>query len=437
MIRATLALCLALVVAPRAEAAIDIEVATSPGGIEFWLVEEHSLPFLALDIIFKGGANLEPAEIRGATNLMMATLEEGSGDMDAREFQATREGLAANFGFDAYDDSVGVSAQVLTENRDEALALLRQAITEPRFDQDAVDRVRAQVLAGLARDAVTPNRLASDALWAEAFPDHPYGSNMDGRPETVAALTPEDLEAVRQMTLTGDRVSVGAVGDITAEELGPLIDDLLGGLPAEAPPLPESEPYDLAGGVTVVPFQTPQSVALFAQPAPERDAEDFFPAYLLNFILGGGGFESLLMNEVREKRGLTYGIGTSIVNRDQTDLWIGSVASQNDRIAEAIEVTQNVWADVAENGVTADQLEAAKAYLTGEYPLRFDGNASIAGILAGMQYIGLGPEYVTERNGFIEAVTLEDVNRVAAEWLDPEGLRFVVVGEPEGLEPTD
>ncbi|GGL56509.1 peptidase M16 [Wenxinia marina] len=434
-VAATFAALVSFVAPARAE--IEIQTHTSPGGIEFWLVEEHSLPFLALDIIFKGGANLEPAEIRGATNLMMATLEEGSGDMDARAFQAAREGLAADFGYDAYDDSVSVSARVLTENRDEALALLRQSILEPTFDQVAVDRVRGQVLAGIASDAVRPNSIAGETFWSMAYPDHPYGSDMDGTVETVNALTPEDLEQVRQAVLTRERIAVGAVGDITADELGPLLDDLLGDLPEEAPELTPEAPYDLAGGVTVVPFETPQSVAIFAQAAPERDSDDFFAVYVLNHILGGGGFESRLMDEVREKRGLTYGIGTSIVNRDQTDLWIGSVASGNATIAEAVEVTRGVWAEVAQNGVTQEELDAAKTYITGEYPLRFDGNGTIAGILAGMQYIGLGPEYVTERNGFVEAVTLEDVNRAAREWMDPDALRFVVVGQPEGLESTD
>ncbi|SHI76645.1 M16 family metallopeptidase [Wenxinia saemankumensis] len=436
MLRLALALSL-LALAPAARAQIAIQTETSPGGVPFWLVEEDALPFIALEIFWKGGASLEPGEIRGATNLMMATLEEGSGDMDAQAFQAAREDLAASFGFDAYDDSVAVSARVLTENRDEALDLLRQAITDPAFAPADVDRVRGQVLAGLARDEVTPNRIAGDAFWSMAFPDHPYGSNMDGTVETVSALTPDDLRAVKDMVLTRERVSVGIVGDITAAEAGPMIDALLGGLPATAPPLPAAAEYALEGGVEVIPFETPQSVAIFGQPAPSRDDPDFFAAYVLNHILGGGSFESRLMDEVREQRGLTYGIGTNILNRDQADIWIGSVASANDRIAEAIEVTREVWADIAETGVTEAELEEAKTYLTGEYPLRFDGNGPIAEILAGMQYQGLPASYVTDRNSYIEAVTMADIRRVAAEWLDAEALQFVVVGQPEGLEEAE
>jgi len=183
-----------------------------------------------------------------------------------------------------------------------------------------------------------------------------------------------------------------------------------------------------------VDFPTPQSVALFAHSGIKRDDEDFFAAYILNHIFGSGGFESRLMQEVREKRGLTYGIATYLVPRDHAELVIGSVASGNDAIAQAIEVIRAEWARMAESGVTAEELATAKTYLTGEYPLRFDGNGEIADIMVGMQMIGLPPDYVIHRNDYIEAVTLADVNRVAGALLQPEALHFVVVGQPSGLD---
>jgi zinc protease len=227
------------------------------------------------------------------------------------------------------------------------------------------------------------------------------------------------------------------VGDISADALGPLLDELLGGLPATGPPAIADVDFSLAGGVTVIPFDTPQSVALFGHSGIERDDDDFFVAYILNSILGGSGFESRLMNEVREKRGLTYGIASYLVPKFHTEMWIGQVASGNETISEAIAVTRDVWSDLAANGVTAEELAVTKTYLPGEYPLRFDGNAKIAGIMVGMQMIGLPPEYVINRNDYIEAVTLDDISRVAAELLRPDDLHFVVVGQPVGLETID
>ena len=428
-----LSLCLT-VSATIAQADVEIKTITSAGGINAWVVEEPSIPFMALEIRVRGGASLDEPGKRGAINLMMALIEEGSGDMDAQAFQTKLESLAASLSFRVYDDTASVSAKFLTENRDEVLALLRGALIEPRFDQAAIDRVRAQVLSGIASDAKNPNRIAGAAFNAAAFGDHPYGTSSDGTEESVNALTQDDMFAAHRNVLTRDRIFVSAVGDITAEELGPMIDTLLGDLPAEGPPLPDDIAFGLAGGTTIIDYETPQAVALFGHAGLKRDDEDFFAAYILNQVLGAGGFESRLMEEVREKRGLTYGISTFLVSKFHAEMMLGQVASANATIAEAIEVTRAEWARMATDGLTQDELDTAKTFLTGEYPLRFDGNGEIANIMVGMQMIGLSPEYVINRNDYIESVTLEDVNRVAAELMQPDALHFVVVGQPEGLE---
>ena len=435
MLRFIITFCLSLV-ASSALADIEIKQVTSPGGINAWVVEEPSIPFVALEIRFRGSASLDLPGKRGATNLMTGLLEEGAGDMTAQEFQTAREALAASFSFRAYDDTLSISARFLTENKGEALELLRKALVDPNFDQDALDRVRAQVLSGLAGDEKDPNTIASDVFNAAAFGDHPYGSSSDGTVESVAALTQDDMFDAHRNALTRDRLFVAIVGDTTAEAVGEMLDDLLGALPAEGPAAPDDVDFGLAGGVTVVDFDTPQAVALFGHKGLKRDDDDFFAAFIINHVLGAGGFESRLMTEVREKRGLTYGISTFLVPKFHAEMMLGSVASSNATIAEAIDVTRTEWARMADEGMSAEELAVAKTYLTGEYPLRFDGNAEIAMIMVGMQMIGLPPEYVVNRNDYVEAVTLEEINRVASELLQPDDLHFVVVGKPEGLTST-
>jgi len=435
MLRFIITFCLSLV-ASSALADIEIKQVTSPGGINAWVVEEPSIPFVALEIRFRGSASLDLPGKRGATNLMTGLLEEGAGDMTAQEFQTAREALAASFSFRAYDDTLSISARFLTENKGEALELLRKALVDPNFDQDALDRVRAQVLSGLAGDEKNPNTIASDVFNAAAFGDHPYGSSSDGTVESVAALTQDDMFDAHRNALTRDRLFVAVVGDTTAEAVGEMLDDLLGALPAEGPAAPDDVDFGLAGGVTVVDFDTPQAVALFGHKGLKRDDDDFFAAFIINHVLGAGGFESRLMTEVREKRGLTYGISTFLVPKFHAEMMLGSVASSNATIAEAIDVTRTEWARMADEGMSAEELAVAKTYLTGEYPLRFDGNAEIAMIMVGMQMIGLPPEYVVNRNDYVEAVTLEEINRVASELLQPDDLHFVVVGKPEGLTST-
>lgn len=434
MIRFAIALFLGAAAALPARAEVDIQTIASPGGIGAWLVEEHSLPFIALEIAFVGGTSLDVEGKRGATNLMAGLLEEGSGDLDARGFARAKEALATSFGFSSSSEQLSISARFLTENFDASVALLRDAIQNPRFDEADIERVRAQVISGLAFDAKDPNDIASKTFASMAYGEHPYGTVASGTLQSVAALTRDDLIEAHSNVLVRDRVLVGAVGDITPEQLGSLLHLLLGDLPETGPSLPLKVEPQIEGGITVVEFDTPQSVALFGQRGISISDDDYFAAVLLNQILGGGSFESRLMQEVREKRGLTYGVYSYLQSRDLADSYMGSVSSSNDRIAEAIDVIKDQWRLAAENGVTTEELGNAKTYLTGAYPLRFDGNSTIAGILVGMQLIGLDSEYIKTRNEKVERITLADVKRVAAELMDPDGLHFVVVGKPEGLE---
>lgn len=431
--RLGLALAAALCLALPARAELHIQEVTSPGGVTAWLVEDHGIPFVALEIVFKGGTSLDAPGKRGATYLMTGLIEEGAGEMDSRAFAEARDSLAASFSFDAGNDSVSVSARMLTENRDQAVALLHQALVNPRFDQSALDRVREQVLSGLRADEKSPEALAPLAFDRLAFGDHPYGTAKEGTPESVAALTRDDIIAAHKGAMAHDRIYVAASGDITAAELAALLDTLFADLPATGAPMPERAPWLLQPGVTVEQFPSPQSVVFFGHRGITRDDPDFFAAYILNEAMGGGRFSARLMKEVREKRGLTYGIGTYLVPMDHAETYLGQFSASNDKVAEAISVVRTEWAKVAEEGLTGTELEEVKTYLTGSYPLRFVGNRNIANVLVGMQMADLPIDYAVTRNEKIEAVTMEDIRRVANRIFLPEELHFVVVGQPAGL----
>ena len=426
-----------LLIALPARAEIEIQTVTSPGGITAWLAEEPGIPFTALEIRFRGGTALDAPGKRGAVNLMTALIEEGTGDLDSVGFARARDDLAASFSFRADEDTLAVSARFLTENRDQAVDLLRRALTEPRFDQQALDRVRGQVLAGLRQDAKDPGTLASRQFRALAFGAHPYASSGDGTEETVSALTRDDMIAAHRAAIARDRIYVAAAGDISAQELGALLDTLFAGLPATGAALPDRAPMDLSGGITVQNFPGPQATVIFGHQGIKRDDPDYFAATILNEILGGGRFSARLMSEVREKRGLTYGIGTYLLGYDQAELVMGQFSSANATVGQAIEVIREEWRKIATDGVTEAELANTKTYLTGSYPLRFDGNGPIASMLVGMQMIGLTPDYPKTRNAKVEAVTMDDVRRVAARLFREADLRFVVVGQPEGVTATD
>ena len=430
------AVALVLAVVP-ARAEIAIQNVTSPGGITAWLVEDRNIPFTALEIRFTGGTSLDLPGSRGAVNLMAATLEEGAGPLDAQGFAEARDGLAAGFRFSAGQDALGVSARFLTENRDAAIDLLRSALIEPRFDEDAVERVKGQILAGLASDAQDPATLAMRRFSEMAYAGHPYASAGDGTLDSVAALTRDDVLDAHKATMTRDRMYVAAVGDISAAELGPLLDRLLGDLPALGRQMPSVAGWHLDGGVTVVDYPSPQSVILFGQEGLRQDDPDFFAAYILNEVLGGGRFSARLMTELREKRGLTYGVSSFLAPMDYAQAYLGQMATANATVADSIALIRQEWQRLATEGITAEELAATKTYMTGSYPLRFDGNDEIADILVGMQMDGFPIDYPATRNARVEAVTLDDVRRVAARLLVSEKLHFVVAGQPDGVASTD
>ncbi len=436
MIRFVIAIWAALF-AVQARAAVEIQEVTSPGGITAWLVEERSIPFMALEIRFRGGSVLDEPGKRGAVNLMTALLEEGAANMDARDFAKAREGLAATYEFEAFDNAVSVSARFLSENRNDAVALLRDALVEPRFDQASIDRVRAQVVSIIQSDAKDPNTIASQKFDELAFGDHPYATSRDGTVESVSALTRDDLVAAHRNTMARDRIFVGAVGDISADDLGVLLDDLFGDLPMTGAPMAAEADYVLDGGVTVVDYETPQAVLFFGHEGIKRDDPDFFPAFIANEIMGGSGFQSRLQKEVRVKRGLTYGIGSYLVPMDLGALVLAQVATANETAGETLDVVMDQWRLIAEEGVTEEELNSAKTFLTGAYPLRFDGNGRIADIMVGMQMQGLPIDYIATRNDKVRAVTVEDIQRAAARIYRPDDLHVVIVGQPEGLPETN
>ncbi|MFT7057903.1 MAG: zinc protease [Pseudorhodobacter sp.] len=419
-----------------AQAELPIQEVKTPGGLTAWLIEDHGIPFTALEIRFKGGTSLDPVEQRGVVNLMTALIEEGAGELDSQSFAEARDALAARFSFNAGQDSVSVSAQFLTENRPEAMTLLRQALTEPRFDAEAVERVRGQVLSNIRSDAKDPDTIAANVFDRATFGNHPYGETGDGSEASVAAISRADILAAHDAALARDRVFIAAAGDISADDLAVLLDELFADLPAVGAPLPKRADWMLKGGVTVVDFPTPQSVIRFGHQGIKRDDPDFFAAFILNEILGGGRFTARLMTEVRDKRGLTYGISSFIAPMDYSEMMLGQFSSANGTTAEAIDLVRAEWARMKADGVTEAELAKTKTYLTGSYPLRFDGNGPIARILVGMQIEGLPIDYAQTRNAQIEAVTQDDVLQVAQRLLLPEQLHFVVVGQPDNLEST-
>lgn len=411
-----------------------IQEVVSPGGITAWLVEEHAIPIVSVQIQFDGGARIDIPGKEGAANLATALIEEGAGDMDNQEFAIRLEDISSSIGFSVGRDGFSVSAASLSENIAETMALMHTALSEPRFDPDAIERVREQVMSGLRSGLKDPQSLASNRWYAEMFGESSYGTPVSGTLETVPTLTRDDLLAAYGRMLATSRMKIGVVGDIDAETLSALLDETFADLPKgdalEQSPLPVRE----AGGLVVIEEDIPQSTVVFGHQGIPRDDPDYIPAYVMNYVLGGGGLTSRLTEEVREKNGLAYSVYSYLYPLDRAGLYMGGVATANDRIAQSMQLIRQEWARMAEGGLTEEELSEAKRYLTGAFALRFDSNSKIATYLVGAQAADLPIDYIDTRNDLVEAVTLEDIQRVAARVLKPDNLFVVVVGKPTGVQ---
>ena len=432
------ALALLLLAATPAAAALTVETVRSPQGITAWLVQDHTQKVISLNFLIRGGAASDPKDKAGLSSFATGLLDEGAGPYDSGQYQGKLEDLSAGISFDATGDYLEGSLKTLSPNRDAVFELLQLALTQPHFDADAVDRVRAELGQLIDGQSQNPDGIAALAWFKEQFPDHPYGRSRYGTKESVAAITIADLQDFAKTRLGRDRLLIAVVGDITPNDLATLLDRTFGGLPATTS-LPETPADRLsvdAGKITLMKKPVPQSVIRFGEQGIGIHDKDIYAAMVMNYILGGSPFTSRLGEEVREKRGLAYTIGTGITHFDHADLLFGFVGTQNAKAAETIKIIRAEWARLHDTPPTAKEVEDAKTYLIGSYVMGLDSTGAISERLLGLQQSGFPSDYITKRPKLIEAVTVDDVKRVAKRLLDPAKLSFVVVGNPPDL-PAD
>jgi len=432
-----IALLIVVLLAPFPARAVDIQSVTSPGGITAWLIEDHTNPLISLAFGFKGGASGDPKGKEGLATFISGLLDEGAGGIPSADFQKRLADHGIEFGFDASLDSFTGSLRFLTDDRDMAFDLLGLALTKPRFDEEPVARMRAQFISSAAQDERDPDSIAGRALNRILFAGHPYARRSGGTPQTLAAITVDDLKGFVANNFLRDRLNVAVVGDVTPEQLKPLLDKAFGALPEKGPPVavPEAK-VDDKGGLAVIERDIPQTILLFGAPGIKRDDPDFFAAYLVNYTLGGGGFSARLMNEVREKRGLAYGISTDLATLDHAGAIMGSAQTVATQASQVIDLTRAEWAKIQNEGPTQAEIDAAKTYLMGYYAQNFTTTRAAARTLLGIQMENLGIDYVTRREQEIAGVTLDQAKAAAKRLFDPAKMVVVAVGRKDGLTPT-
>jgi zinc protease len=437
LLRAHIALLvgLLLVILPGLGRAAEVQRVVSPGGIEAWLIEEHAIPLISLEAMFRGGSSLDPVGKEGLATLASGMIDEGAGDYDSEAFLARLVDRSIRLSASATQDNIVVGIETLSIHRAAAFEMIGLALTAPRYDPDAIERVRRRLLIDVVQNERDPERFAAMTWYETVYPGHPYGRSLNGTAESVNAITRADLQAFASNRFARDNMIVAVVGDITAAELAPLLDASFGALPATAAPWQIDEAdFENAGTLRVVERDIPQSVAFFGLPGIKRADPEFYAAYVMNHILGGGSFTSRLTDEIREKRGLAYSVYSYLIPLRYGGLFVGSVGTRNNRVAESLDLIRAEFDRFRREGASARELADALTHLTGSFALRFDKNARVARTLLAIQYEDLGIDYIERRNDYIEAVTLDDVNRIARRLLVLDALTVVVVGAPVGVE---
>ncbi len=424
-----------LLLTPTAAHAVDIQEVTAPkSGIKAWLVEDHKLPIVALHLAFEGGSEQDPADKQGLGTLMTDALTEGAGSYTAAAFQQELADHSITLGFASERDEIDGSLKCLSADKQKAFELLHSALTKPHFEAKDIDLLRAQQLTSVRQQFSDPNWQARYALLSHIFAGHPYGQRHLGTMQSLQAITQTDIKNFAVHHLARDNVTVAVAGDMTPDELSTALDQIFADVPAHAVLTPVTEMHEPVDASTIlVRREGTQTNVLFALQGPKRDDTDWYAAQIANYIIGGGGFSSRLMHEVRDKKGLTYGIDTGLSPSEHAGLIFGQASVDNPKVAETLDVVRDTMRRFRDGGATVPEIAAAKDYLTGSQPLAMTSTDKIAAVMVSMQREKLGRDYLDRYGDIIRGVTVEEISRAIKRWFDPDKIVLVMVGKPEGV----
>lgn len=413
--------------------AAQVKEVVSPKGFKAWLVEDHSLPLLAVKISFTGsGYAYDPEDEQGRANLTAAMLMEGAGDLNQREFNQALDAHAIRLSAGAGEDTIDLAMETTSEHKALAMKYAGMAMAEPRFDDGAFSRARSQALAVLRQQEQTPGYLLAQAFKKAAFGNHPYGRPQVGTQDTLDSISASDLRRVQERFLTRENIVIGAAGDITPDELARLMDEHFDKLPKRYDPDTKLEEATVAaaGDPVVMAFDIPQTMVMFGLQGLKRDDPNYIAAYVMNHILGGGSLTSILGQELRDDRGLTYSVGTYLEPMQRGALWRGAFASRNEDARKAVNVLLATLKVFAQQGPTDKEIADAKRFLVDSFALNLDSNPDLAGFLVTMQINRLGIDYMDRRNSMVSSVQKAQIMDMAKRLIDPDKMLLMMIGKP-------
>jgi zinc protease len=399
-------------------------------GITVLFLEQHYLPTVELHALVKVGSAQDPPEKAGLANLVASLLDEGTATRTSRQIAEQIDFVGGSLGATASEDFTTASAKVLKKDAELGMALLADILMHPTFHKHEFDRVRAQIVGEIASDEDDPGHVALKAFNQLVFHGHPYRWPANGSPESLAKITVADVQQFHTREYLPNQMILAIVGDLTQDQASVLVQTHFGpwkrGTPA--PFLPKKPAPIDRKMVQLIEKDLTQSTIILGHTGISRTNPDYYPVTVMNYILGAGGFASRLMDSIRDKQGLAYGVMSHFDTRLMPGAFMVNLQTRTEATNQAITGVLQELKGIRESPVSDQELNDAKSFIMGSFPLRIDTSAKLAQVLAQVEFYNLGLDYFTQYPKAIEKVTKEDVLRVAKQYLDPQHYALVVVG---------
>ncbi len=409
--------------------AIEFEELKTNKGITFWFIKDTSLPLVSLSFSFRGGSFLDPKNKMGATNLMTSLLDEGTDNFKANDFKLSLRENGVKISFSTEKNKIDGTFQVVSSQVQEGFWLLSEAINKPLFKPEEIEKIKKQIIASIKIDQSDIQTQASEKFNQTFFKKSKLSRNIKGTINSIKKISRKDIFDMHKMNFTKDNLVIGLAGDIDSNAAKKYIDYVFGELPqlGERRQIPKFK--KLAKGQNFFKMETPQSTVIFGQRGISRKDQDYFAIRVLNYVLGGGGFQSRLYKEIREESGLVYSIYSYLVPFENDGIIIGGFQTRNETVNETISKVKVEWEKIKNNGISPRELRDAKTYYKGSFSRNFTSTISIASLLKIVQYYNLGKDYFNKRSEIIDGLKLRDVNNLASKLFEKNDLFFMIVGK--------
>jgi zinc protease len=411
--------------------AIQFESLETKNGIKFWLIEDKALPLVSISFSFKGGSILDPVGKSGVTNLMTSLLDEGTQNFTASEYRLFKRENGIKISFSTSKERIEGTFQVVKPRLQEGFYLLHESINKAKFPINEIKKVKSQVEASIKIDNSNISTIASNKFNKFFFKDKLIGRNTKGSLETLGNISRDDIQSIYRSSFIKNRLVIGISGDIEPNLAKKYVDYVFGDLPSKKFINPISMLENLNKGMEIIEMKTPQTTVVFGQKGLGRKDKEYFAARVINYVLGGGGFQSRLYKEIREANGLVYSIYSYLLPYEYAGVIVGGFQTRNQNVGKTIEKVKTEWNRIKTEGITKIELQNAKTYYKGSFSRNFTSTLSIASLLMIVQYYDLGEDYFDKRDLIIDNLKLNELNNLAKNLFDSETLFFMIVGEPK------